>query len=562
MSGDVRFKEARIGRADIRVPVSGSGSWRLPPDLVSGSGRSREWAIESLNVGQLLVTTQSADTGRTNQAFAENVHIEGQRLIGPWRVEGSTSGVPFRLVTGELTEDKRFRSSYRAAVTSIPVSTSMPGLLSMRSAAARPCRPCHGKAKVLFGPPAQIAAAGIPIPITVETDFKTQAGAVALSSVSVEAGEGGASLRMTGEGSIGLDVPRIALKLEGRRLDADSFILSSNGQDFKSRLQAWSLPPISVPIDLDLRLDSIGLGQEDLTNANLRLTLERGKARLERIEFNAPGETRVGLEGELGLTTQGGIAGQGGARLQRIGPAGALSQPHQHPLAFPLGAQRARGRNLVRYRLQQSDPFFEPDAPEARGCRHHRQCRATPRRKATSAASSKRRWRSRNSISISCPTCPAFSRPPQNVDVRFHSRSAGRQRRQKPADRADLARVLSDGPALLVEALDIVDLAGANARVSGRIAPDGSGRSPARSRPSAQRPSSISSEASGSAACPSSFRISCGKARSMCRWRPNASPRRPAPPRFACAPRPREWPQAAPSMAASIPWMGARRTST
>jgi hypothetical protein len=38
------------------------------------------------------------------------------------------------------------------------------------------------------------------------------------------------------------------------------------------------------------------------------------------------------------------------------------------------------------------------------------------------------------------------------------------------------ARILSDGPALLVENLDIVDLAGANARVSGRIAPDGSGR--------------------------------------------------------------------------------------
>ena len=38
------------------------------------------------------------------------------------------------------------------------------------------------------------------------------------------------------------------------------------------------------------------------------------------------------------------------------------------------------------------------------------------------------------------------------------------------------ARIVSDGPTLLVESLDIVDLAGANARVSGRIAPDGSGR--------------------------------------------------------------------------------------
>ena len=38
------------------------------------------------------------------------------------------------------------------------------------------------------------------------------------------------------------------------------------------------------------------------------------------------------------------------------------------------------------------------------------------------------------------------------------------------------AQIVSDGPALRVESLDIVDLAGANARVSGRILPDGSGR--------------------------------------------------------------------------------------
>ena len=128
--------------------------------------------------------------------------------------------------------------------------------------------------------------------------------------MSLEAGEGGASLRMAGQGRVQLNDPRISLKLEGRRLDADSFILSSNGQDFKSRLAQWSLPLIRVPIDLDLKIDSIGLGQEDLSNAVLRLSLDTGRATLDRIEFNAPGETRVALEGQLGLTTRGGINGK------------------------------------------------------------------------------------------------------------------------------------------------------------------------------------------------------------------------------------------------------------
>ena len=54
-------------------------------------------------------------------------------------------------------------------------------------------------------------------------------------------------------------------------------------------------------------------------------------------------------------------------------------------------------------------------------------------------------------------------------------RAASAPARARPTGRIS-ARILSDGPALLVETLDIVDLAGANARVRGRIAPDGSGR--------------------------------------------------------------------------------------
>lgn len=59
LRGEVRFTETRVDRADIRIPVAGDGEWRLPPELVSGTGRAREWAIESLNVAQLLVTTRA-----------------------------------------------------------------------------------------------------------------------------------------------------------------------------------------------------------------------------------------------------------------------------------------------------------------------------------------------------------------------------------------------------------------------------------------------------------------------------------------------------------------------
>lgn len=472
---EVRFTEIQIGRADIRVPVSGEGDWRLPSDLVSGSGRTREWAIDSLNVGQLLVTTQTATTGRTDQAFAENVHIEGQKLIGPWRVEGTTAGVPFRLITGELAEDKtiqvklsgggdiypRFDLDTRVALGDANDGTTVPTV--------------SGKAKVLFGPPAQIAAAGIPIPISVEADFKTEGGAVKLSPVSLEAGEGGASLRMTGEGSIGLTDPRIALKLEGRRLDADSFILSSNGQDFKSRLQEWALPPITVPVDLDLKIDSIGLGQEDLTNANLRLSLEKGRARLDRIEFSAPGETRVALEGQLGLTTQGGIEGKV-----------ALASNASDRLARYLSRLKIRSPLLDvldgRPVEASSDIAFTNPILSLSRMRVKIGDAVTTGNARYTAPEGDERGKLEAQVAIQnlnleqLPQLSSVFNATRNTDIGFILEARGVSAGKSPATGRISARILSDGPSLLVEALDIVDLAGANARVRGRIDPDGSGR--------------------------------------------------------------------------------------
>ena len=106
LRGEVRFPETRVGRADIRIPVGGRR--RLAPAAGSSRRRrrSRDWAIENLTVAQLLVTTQVPSTGRTDQFYAESVAIEGQKLLGPWRIEGMTAGVPFRLVTGELAPDE------------------------------------------------------------------------------------------------------------------------------------------------------------------------------------------------------------------------------------------------------------------------------------------------------------------------------------------------------------------------------------------------------------------------------------------------------------------------
>ena len=95
---------------------------------------------------------------------------------------------------------------------------------------------------------------------------------------------------MSGQGDVQIAEPRVSLRLDGRRLDADSFILSANGQDFKSRFREWSIPKFMVPVDLDLKIDSIGLGQEDLSNAIAKLSFDRGMAKFAFSSSRRPGK--------------------------------------------------------------------------------------------------------------------------------------------------------------------------------------------------------------------------------------------------------------------------------
>lgn len=474
LRGEVRFTSMRIGRAEIRVPTGQDGAWRLPTNLASGGG-GRELAVESLVVAQLLVTTQVQATGRTDQFYAQGVRIEGQKLTGPWRVEGTTGGVPFRLVTGELGADRTIQVKLSGGGDVYP-RFDIDSRLNLDATSGSGAAPfMAGKAKLLFGPPAQAAAAGIPIPIVVESEFKTRPNAVDLSGVTLDAGEGGASLRLTGEGSVRLNDWRIALKLEGRRLDADSFILSASGQDFASRLRQWSLPLVRTPIDLDLKLDSIGLAQDDLTNATARLTLARGRARVEQLAFTAPGDTRVALSGEFGLAIQGGLNGRLSVasnasdrfarylnRLRINSPALAAldGRPFEASTDFAfvspvLSFNRMRvkagdallGGNL-RYTAPEGDQRGKLEAQIAL----------------------------QNLNLDQLPQLSNVFDSIEGVDVGITLDARGISAGRSPPTGRISARVLSDGPALVVETLDIVDLAGANMRVSGRIAPDGSGR--------------------------------------------------------------------------------------
>ncbi|WP_048709616.1 AsmA family protein [Microvirga massiliensis] len=476
LRGEVRFTETRIGRADVHIPITGAGVWHLPGGgLSQAHPLAREVAVESLRVDQLLVTTHVPATGRTDQLYAENVAIEGQTLAGPWRLEGTTSGLPFRLVTGTLGEDRSLSVKLSGGGDTAP-RFDIDGRLAFEPlASGGVTMGVNGKAKILFGPPAQVAAAGIPIPVAIDATFRTEESVLQLEAVSLEAGEGGASVRLAGTGRVDLAEPRIALKLAGRRLDADSFLLSASGREFIQRVGRWAPPPVRVPIDLDLSLDSIGFAQEEFTEVVARLSLEQGRVEVERFSFAGPGETTVLVTGDAGLTTEGGMNGgislsskasdRLARTLARIGVRNPIlefldGRPVEASADILVGAQVTSLRNL---RLRAGDAVLTGNAriePGTSGARGRLEAQVAIR--ALDLAQ--------------LPRVSSLFEATENLDVSIVLEARDVSYGQQRGAGRITARIASDGPALRVETLEIVDLAGANARVSGRILPDGSGR--------------------------------------------------------------------------------------
>jgi hypothetical protein len=475
LRGEVRFTETRIGRADIQVPLAADGGWRIPQDMLTGDGRARQWAIDNLSIAEFLLTAHRPATGRVDQFHASQVLVEGQKLIGPWRVEGSTSGVPFRFSTSELAPDKSVLVKLTGGGDAHP-RFDIDGRLSLDEGAGGSATPlASGKAKLQLGPPGQVAAAGIPIPVTIDMDFKTVGESIALSNINLEAGEGGGSLRMGGSGSVGIGDPRLSLRLEGRRLDADSFIVSSTGEDFATRLGAWSLPQPAFPIDLDLTLDSIGLGQEELTQAKAQASIEQGRVQVRRLSFTAPGTTQVTVSGEADLSFRNGLNGSvaiNSAASDRFARYLGRLQLNS-PFLQILDGRPLRASSDISYAgpiLSLSRLRVEMNGTTLTGNLRH------------TAPEGSERGRLEAQVAVQgldldrMPQISSMVETMRNVDLGLILDARDVKAGGRGSAGRFSARIASDGPAIRVEELNIVDLGGANARVSGRIAADGSGR--------------------------------------------------------------------------------------
>lgn len=475
LKGEVRFTETRIGRAEIRLPLIDGDAIHLPQGMLDGL-RGRDLAIENLHVQQFFVTTAVMATGRTDQFYAEDVRVQAPALVGPWRVEATSGGVPFRAVSGTPDPEGRLPVKISGGGDAAPLFEvdARFGLVPEEKDPAASAVRAEGSARLVVGPPTQ--AAGAYLPFTLAGAFKARGTQVRFEQASLEVDPGGKSLRLEGSGRLDLHQWRAGLSLKARRLDLDAFLASPEGKAFLARgipRGGWGLP---VMLDLDIAVDSLAFGAADWSAFAVSGTAERGGGLLlRRFAATAPGDATVTASGEiegapLRLTGPVAVAAPQsdalGRLLHRLGLGGPLvglldGRPIDIAADVSASSTDLSLRNLRAgfgtARLSGNARLIAPEAGE-RG-RFEAQLLARGIDVATLPPLG---------TALSALRSFDLALTLQARDVRFGTVGSG--------NGTIAARIQADGQRLAVESLDVTDLAGASAKLSGTIGADGAGR--------------------------------------------------------------------------------------
>ncbi len=464
LSGEIRFLDSRVGRLEAKLPTGTGGDWRIPRALLAADALQHAFVFENLSVLQLFVTMVEPGTGRTDQIYAEGVRVEAQSLAGPWRIEGQADGTPFTLLTGALDPDGQTAVKLNLAGEKRPRIALDGRLVFQPEPDGANLRPVfEGTARIAAGP-----EAGAPVPVVATSQVRSAGRAVDLDAVVIEAGEGTGAARLTGSGRISIDERRAVVALEGRRVDLDALLR----QGAAAPSAAARLP---VAVDGTLKLDSAALGGEELTGLQARFALDGTRLAIPSLDVTVPGGTAVTASGTADLVPNGAIDGRVALKtraadrfvawLGRLGfgavPSGMLDGRAAEASAdIVVAAPVASLRNL---RIQVGDGIatglLRYTAAEPSGRPRLDAQLAVQNLDLTAAPS----------IRGAFDAAGAF-----DLGLILDARNVGYGTAERGGRIA--ARIRSDGLALAVDRLEIVDLAGANASLSGQLEPGGGGR--------------------------------------------------------------------------------------
>lgn len=305
MRGEWRATELTLGGASADIGLDARGRVDLP--LSADKFNLGALAIDRLNItGRLaLYDAASRATLELNDiAFSGDVRSLAGAMRGDGNFTLSGARYPFRISSGPAADGRGTRVHLSVDPGQRPLSVDVDGVLTFVARSPRfdgglvVARPAGTKAAAADQP--------VPTPWRLTSRLKLDPSVARLEQVEASYGIDDAALKASGIADFRFgDAPTLNVSLSARQFDADRLLAKGDSDKGSTQLLAEigklvaALPPTPLATQIAISAEQIMLGGRPIQNLDADLRGDMRSWSISRLDFRAPGATRVALSGEL-----------------------------------------------------------------------------------------------------------------------------------------------------------------------------------------------------------------------------------------------------------------------
>ncbi|WOH67740.1 AsmA-like C-terminal region-containing protein [Bradyrhizobium sp. BWA-3-5] len=300
MRGEVRATELTINRMSLDLGLDARG--RIDWPASAGTFNLGSLAIDRLNLtGRIaLHDAASRSTLELNDiAFSGDVRSLAGSIRGDGNFMFGRIRYPFRVSSGQGPDGNGTRVHLNIDPGQRAIAIDLDGLLSFDARSPR------FEGAMTLATPAPQKGKADEQPWRVAAKVKADYSAARLDQLEVSYGAEERALKLSGSGDVRFGAsPLLRAALSARQLDADRFVARENSQDNAAEpvraLPAFqalnaAIPHLPISAQVELASEQIMLGGRPLQDIAIELQGDAGSWRVHRLEFRAPGATRVSL---------------------------------------------------------------------------------------------------------------------------------------------------------------------------------------------------------------------------------------------------------------------------
>jgi len=303
MRGEWRATELTINGMSLDLGLDPKG--RVDWPATTGSFNFGSLAIDRLNLTGRIALHDAASRGTlelNDIAFSGDVRsLAAGAVRGDGNFLFAGTRYPFRVSSGQGADGNGTRLHLNIDPGQRALAIDLDGILNFDARAPR-----FDGAVTLATPPGK--GKGDDLAWRITAKVKTDYAAARLEQVELTLGGDERALKLAGTGDVRFGAsPLLRAQLAARQLDADRFVSKDNSTE---PVRVWpalrtliaALPPAPIPAQVELTTEQVMLGGRPLQDITAELQGNGSTWSVHKLEFRAPGATRVSLSEANGKT--------------------------------------------------------------------------------------------------------------------------------------------------------------------------------------------------------------------------------------------------------------------